>query len=58
MGQGLSLTLLFEDTPIARDLNKAQIYAWPDGIENFNEFRLRQMAIEGTEVSGCMRRML
>ena len=45
MDQCLSLTLLFKDTPITRDHKKAQIYTWPDGIETFNEFRLRQMAM-------------
>lgn len=52
--QGLSLTLFFPDTATTRDINKAQIYAWKKGIKTIYYIRLRQMALEGTEVEGCV----
>jgi ribonucleoside-diphosphate reductase alpha chain len=52
--QGLSLTLFFKDTATTRDINKAQIYAWRKGIKTIYYIRLRQMALEGTEVEGCV----
>jgi len=52
--QGLSLTLFFRDTATTRDINKAQIYAWKKGIKTLYYIRLRQMALEGTEVQGCV----
>ena len=56
--QGLSLTLFFKDTATTRDLNRAQIYAWRKGIKTIYYIRLRQMALEGTEVEGCVSCML
>ncbi|QPL05381.1 MULTISPECIES: class 1b ribonucleoside-diphosphate reductase subunit alpha [Actinomyces] len=56
--QGLSLTLFFPDTATTRDVNKAQIYAWRKGIKTLYYIRLRQMALEGTEVEGCVSCML
>ncbi|WP_405167876.1 class 1b ribonucleoside-diphosphate reductase subunit alpha [Nocardia sp. NBC_01499] len=56
--QGLSLTLFFKDTASTRDLNRAQIYAWRKGIKTLYYIRLRQMALEGTEVEGCVSCML
>ena len=56
--QGLSLTLFFKDTVTTRDLNRAQIYAWRKGIKTLYYIRLRQMALEGTEVEGCVSCML
>lgn len=52
--QGLSLTLFFPDTATTRDINKAQIYAWRKGIKTLYYIRLRQMALEGTEIEGCV----
>ncbi|KYP91533.1 ribonucleotide-diphosphate reductase subunit alpha [bacteria symbiont BFo1 of Frankliniella occidentalis] len=52
--QGLSLTLFFRDTATTRDINKAQIYAWKKGIKTLYYIRLRQMALLGTEVEGCV----
>ncbi len=52
--QGLSLTLFFPDTATTRDINKAQIYAWKKGIKTIYYIRLRQVALEGTEVEGCV----
>lgn len=52
--QGLSLTLFFPDTATTRDINRAQIYAWKKGIKTIYYIRLRQMALEGTEVQGCV----
>ena len=56
--QGLSLTLFFPDTATTRDVNKAQIYAWRKGIKTLYYIRLRQMALAGTEVEGCVSCML
>ncbi|TCV93057.1 class 1b ribonucleoside-diphosphate reductase subunit alpha [Biostraticola tofi] len=52
--QGLSLTLFFRDTATTRDINKAQIYAWKKGIKTLYYIRIRQLALEGTEVAGCV----
>ncbi|APT91998.1 ribonucleotide-diphosphate reductase subunit alpha [Corynebacterium phocae] len=56
--QGLSLTLFFKDTATTREINRAQIYAWRKGIKTLYYIRLRQMALEGTEVEGCVSCML
>lgn len=56
--QGLSLTLFFKDTIDTREVNKAQIYAWRKGIKTLYYIRLRQLALEGTEVEGCVSCML
>ena len=56
--QGLSLTLFFPDTVTTRDLNKAQIYAWRKGIKTLYYIRIRQAALEGTDVEGCVGCML
>jgi len=52
--QGLSLTLYFRDSATTRDINRAQIYAWRKGIKTIYYVRLRQSALEGTEVEGCV----
>ena len=56
--QGLSLTLFFPDTATTRDVNRAQIYAWRKGIKTLYYIRLRQLALQGTEVDGCVSCML
>jgi ribonucleoside-diphosphate reductase alpha chain len=56
--QGLSLTLFFKDTATTRDVNKAQIYAWKKGIKSIYYIRIRQNALEGTEMEGCVSCML
>ncbi|AZG48779.1 class 1b ribonucleoside-diphosphate reductase subunit alpha [Gordonia insulae] len=56
--QGLSLTLFFKDTATTREVNRAQIYAWRKGIKTLYYIRLRQMALEGTEVENCVSCML
>ena len=56
--QGLSLTLFFKDTATTRDLYSAEIYAWRKGIMTIYYIRLRQLALEGTEVEGCVSCML
>jgi len=56
--QGLSLTLFFKDTATTRDVNKAQIYAWKNGIKTIYYIRIRQMALEGTDVEECVSCML
>lgn len=52
--QSLSLTLFFKDDATTRDLNRAQIYAWRKGIKTLYYVRLRQRALSGTEVEGCV----
>jgi ribonucleoside-diphosphate reductase alpha chain len=56
--QGLSLTLFFKDTATTRDVNRAQIYAWKKGIKTIYYIRIRQLALEGTEVDTCVSCML
>lgn len=56
--QGLSLTLFFKDTATTRDINRAQIYAWKKGIKTIYYIRIRQQALEGTEMEGCVSCML
>lgn len=56
--QGLSLTLFFKDTATTRDINKAQIYAHKSGIKTIYYIRLRQLALEGTEMADCVGCML
>lgn len=52
--QGLSLTLFFPAEATTRDINRAQIHAWKKGIKTIYYIRLRQAALEGTEVQGCV----
>jgi ribonucleoside-diphosphate reductase alpha chain len=52
--QGLSLTLFFKDTATTRDVNRAQIYAWKKGIKTIYYIRIRQDALDGTEMEGCV----
>ena len=56
--QGLSLTLFFKDTATTRDINRSQIYAWKKGIKTIYYIRIRQAALEGTEVENCVSCML
>ena len=56
--QGLSLTLFFKDTATTRDVNRSQIYAWKKGIKTIYYIRIRQMALDGTDVEGCVSCML
>jgi len=56
--QGLSLTLFFKDTATTRDVNRAQIYAWKKGIKTIYYIRIRQAALEGTEMDNCVSCML
>ncbi|CAV19081.1 class 1b ribonucleoside-diphosphate reductase subunit alpha [Vibrio atlanticus] len=52
--QGLSLTLFFDDEVTTRGINKAQIYAWKKKIKTLYYIRMRQKALEGTQVEGCV----
>ena len=56
--QGLSLTLFYPDTVTTRDVNRNYIDAWRKGIQTLYYMRLRQAALEGTEVEGCVSCML
>lgn len=50
--QGLSLTVFFTDEATSRDLNKAYIYAWRRGIKSLYYIRIKQLALDGTEIEG------
>ncbi|MEU4709467.1 class 1b ribonucleoside-diphosphate reductase subunit alpha [Nocardia salmonicida] len=52
--QGLSCTLFFKADATTRDLNKAYIDAWKKGIKTLYYTRIRQAALEGTEIEGCV----
>jgi ribonucleoside-diphosphate reductase alpha chain len=56
--QGLSLTLFFKDDATTRDINRAQIYAWKNGIKTIYYIRIRQEALQGTEIDNCVSCML
>lgn len=56
--QGLSLTLFYPDTVTTRELNRNYIYAWRKGIKTLYYMRIRQVALEGTEIQGCVSCML
>ncbi|WP_182353050.1 class 1b ribonucleoside-diphosphate reductase subunit alpha [Flaviflexus huanghaiensis] len=56
--QGLSLTLFYPDTVTTRDVNRNYIYAWRKGIKTLYYMRIRQQALEGTEIEGCVSCML
>ncbi|MFG6084210.1 class 1b ribonucleoside-diphosphate reductase subunit alpha [Paracoccus litorisediminis] len=38
----------------SRDINRTQVYAWKRGIKTIYYIRMRQAALEGTEVQGCV----
>lgn len=50
---GPPLTLFFRDTATTRDI-RAQIYGWKKGIKTIYYIRVGQMALEGTQVQGCV----
>lgn len=50
--QGLSLTLFYKDTATTRDLNRSYVYAFKNGIKTLYYARIRQRAIDGTQVEG------
>ena len=52
--QGLSCTLFVTDKASTRDLNRAYIYAWRKGLKTLYYTRVRQAALEGTEIEGCV----
>ena len=52
--QGLSLTLFFKDTATTKDLVKAYLYAHKKGIKSTYYTRVRQSALAGTEIEGCV----
>ena len=56
--QGLSLTLFYPDTVTTRELNRSYIYAWTKGIKTLYYVRIRQSALDGTEIEGCVSCML
>lgn len=51
--QGLSLTLFYPDTATTRDLNKAYVHAFKSGIKTIYYARIRQTALDGTEVDNA-----
>lgn len=52
--QGSSLTMFFKDEATTRDLVKAYGYAWSKGIKTLYYTRIRQQALEGTEIDMCV----
>lgn len=52
--QGMSMTLFFKGDATTRDINKAQIKAWKSGCKTVYYIRVRQDALPGTEVEGCV----
>lgn len=52
--QSQSLTLFFTDNATTRDLDRARIYAWRKGIKSLYYMRLRQEALEGTQVKEAL----
>lgn len=51
--QGISFTVYFNDTATTRDINKIQFYAYKKGIKTLYYVRIRQKALEGTEISAA-----
>src|SRR5699024_1833414 len=56
--QGLSLTLFFKDTATTREVTRAQLYACRKWITTLYSIRVRQLALEGSGVEGCVSGML
>jgi ribonucleoside-diphosphate reductase alpha chain len=52
--QGLSLTLFFKDDATTKDVSTARIRAWRAGIKTVYYVRIRQIALEGTEMAECV----
>lgn len=52
--QGVSTTLYFKEDATSRDLNRAQIYAHSKGLKTIYYTRIRKLALEGTDVEGCV----
>lgn len=50
--QGQSCTLFFPHDATTRDLDRARIYAWRNGIKTIYYLRLKQAAMAGTELDG------
>jgi len=48
--QGMSLTIFLEAPITTREVNQMQIYAWKRGIKTIYYLRVKQEALEGTEV--------
>jgi len=46
------------NTAPPRDVNRSYVYAWRKGIKTLYYMRVRQQALEGTEVEGCVSCML
>jgi ribonucleoside-diphosphate reductase alpha chain len=56
--QGMSLTLFYPDTVTTRDVVKNFIYAWSKGVKSLYYMRIKQAALEGTQVEECLSCML
>lgn len=52
--QGLSLTVFLKATATTATINKIQLYAYSKGIKTIYYIRLKDEAMEGTEVEGCV----
>ena len=51
---GAILYTLFNDGVTTRDINKAQIKAVEKRLKTLYYIRMRQVALEGTQVEGCV----
>lgn len=52
--QGLSLTAFLRADVTTKTINRFQLYAWKKGIKTIYYVRLKDEAMEGTEVEGCV----
>lgn len=52
--QSLSMTVFFNEGVTTRDYNKMQITAWRKGIKTIYYTRIRQKAIAGSDIEGCV----
>lgn len=52
--QGLSCTLFIKADATTRDITKAHMYAWRKGLKTIYYTRVKQDALAGTELDGCV----
>lgn len=52
--QGMSLTLGFSQNATTREINKAQMYAWRQGIKTLYYIRVKMNIIDGLEDTTCV----
>jgi len=52
--QGMSCTLFFDQDATTREINKAQIYAWQNGLKTLYYVRLKMNVMDGLEDQECV----